>query len=99
MYKRQLLDFTIDKVAEHAAEWIPADAAEALLRKMERLWNEEYLYQLTPMALLNFITDYIQSVSYTHLDVYKRQGKKRYVTPEESWKTNCIHISITWARS
>lgn len=56
----ELLDFTIDKVAEHAAEWIPADAAEALLRKMERLWNEEYLYQLTPMALLNFITDYIQ---------------------------------------
>ena len=56
----ELLDFTIDKVAEHAAEWIPAEAAGALLRKMERLWNEEYLYQITPMTLLEFITDYIQ---------------------------------------
>lgn len=37
------LDFTIDKVAV-IAEWIPAEAAEVLLRKMERLWNEEYLY-------------------------------------------------------
>ena len=36
----ELLDFTIDKVAEHAAEMDSGRGAEALLRKMERLWNE-----------------------------------------------------------
>lgn len=56
----ELLDLTIDKVTEHAALFIPTDKAEELLRKMERLWNEEYLYQLTPMVLLEFITEYIQ---------------------------------------
>lgn len=56
----EFLDLTIDNVAGHAAPFIPADKAGALLREMERLWNEEYLYQLTPMVLLEFITEYIQ---------------------------------------
>ena len=71
----ELLDFTIDKVAEHAAEWIPAEAAGALLRKMERLWNEEYLYQITPMTLLEFITDYIQ---YAPLKEIYRMASRNY---------------------
>ena len=56
----ELLDLTIGKVTEHAAPFIPADKAGELLREMERLWNEEYLYQLTPVVLLEFITEYIQ---------------------------------------
>lgn len=55
----ELLDVTIGKVTEHTAPFIPADKAGELLREMERLWNEEYLYQLTPMVLLEFLTEYI----------------------------------------
>ena len=58
----ELLDLTIDKVTEHAALFIPTDKAGELLRELDRLWDEEYLYQLTPMVLLEFITEYIQFV-------------------------------------
>lgn len=55
----ELLTLTVDQVVEHTAALIPADKAEELLQKLQRFWNEEYLYQLTPMTLLEFITDYI----------------------------------------
>ncbi|MDC7286833.1 GntR family transcriptional regulator [Blautia schinkii] len=56
----ELLALTIDGVAEHAAAFISQEEAQSFLHKMDRLWNEEYLYQLTPIALLEFIKEHIQ---------------------------------------
>lgn len=56
----ELLSLTVDGVAEHVSMFITADEARIFQREMDRLWNEEYLYQLTPIMLLEFITEHIQ---------------------------------------
>ena len=56
----ELLSLTIDGVAAHAGTFTSPSDAKHLKDHLNRLWNEEYLYQLTPIVLLEFITDHIQ---------------------------------------
>lgn len=93
----ELLSITIDGVAAHAAAFISAEEAGAFRKKMDRLWNEEYLYQLTPIALLEFITEHIQ---YPHLKEIYRILLKNYhigrsipklVTHEKTAQNVLIH--------
>ncbi|RHB47445.1 GntR family transcriptional regulator [Enterocloster aldenensis] len=55
----ELLCFTIDGVAAHAAGFVTAEEAEALKTAIQRHWDEEYIYQTTPATLLEFITEHI----------------------------------------
>lgn len=54
-----LLCFTIDGVAAHAAGFVTAEEAEALQYAIRRHWDEEYIYQTAPATLLEFITEHI----------------------------------------
>lgn len=93
----EVLDITIDGVAAHAATSISSQEAGGFLMKMDRLWNEEYLYQLTPMALLEFITEHVR---YPHLKEVYRVLSKNYhigrsipklVTHEKTAQNVAIH--------
>ena len=64
-----LLCFTIDGVAAHAAGFVTAEETEALKNAIQRHWDEEYIYQTAPATLLEFITEHIH---YTALkEIYK----------------------------
>lgn len=64
-----LLCFTIDDVAGHAAGFVTAEETEALKTAIQRHWDEEYIYQTAPATLLEFITEHIH---YTALkEIYK----------------------------
>lgn len=56
----ELLSLTIENVAAHAAEHVTAEEADALKAEMEKLWDHAYLYQLSPVVLLEFIRNHIQ---------------------------------------
>lgn len=56
----ELLSLTIEGVAAHAAVHITPEEAKALGEKLEKVWNEDYLYQLSPIILLEFIVEHIQ---------------------------------------
>lgn len=99
----ELLSLTAEGVAAHAAAAIPAEAAKAFLQKMDRLWNAAYLYQLTPMVLLEFITGYIQYPSLK--EVYQVVAKNyhigrcipRLVTQDKTAQSRAIHAQGTEA--
>ena len=59
----ELLSLTIEGVAAHAAGSVTAADATGLRDRLEQLWSEEYLYQLTPVELLEFITKHITYIS------------------------------------
>lgn len=64
-----LLCFTIDGVAAHAAGFVTAEEAEAFRAAIQRHRDEEYIYQTTPVTLLEFITEHVH---YTALkEIYK----------------------------
>lgn len=93
----EVLDVTIDGVSAHAAASISTEEAGGFLMKMDRLWNEEYLYQLSPIVLLEFITEYIR---YPHLKEVYRVLSKNYhigrsipklVTHEKTAQNAAIH--------
>ncbi len=56
----ELLSLTIESVAVHAAGEVKPDEALKLKEDLDRMWNEHFLYQLSPHALLHFIVDHIQ---------------------------------------
>jgi len=56
----ELLSLTIDGVAAHAASRVTIEEARQLYNKIEDLWNHSYLYQLSPIVLLEFVTDHIE---------------------------------------
>lgn len=56
----ELLSLTIEGVAAHAASHVSTEEAVKLNDEIENLWNCEYLYQLSPIALLEFLVDHIQ---------------------------------------
>ena len=56
----ELLSLTVEGTAAHAASCITCDEAAMLAGRLEKLWNEKYLYQLSPIVLLEYITDHIQ---------------------------------------
>lgn len=55
-----LLSLTAEAVAAHAASRVTPDESRALLRQLDSLWNDNYLYQRSPIVLLEFITAHIQ---------------------------------------
>ena len=55
----ELLTLTIEGVAACAAGHITPDEVQAAAAKIDRLWNEEYLYERSPAILLDFITEHI----------------------------------------
>ncbi len=57
----ELLSLTAEGVAAHAAAHDRAvENAGKLGSKLEDWWNNSYLYQLSPIVLLEFLTDYIE---------------------------------------
>lgn len=56
----ELLSLTIDGVAAHAAANTGAEQARQLQDKMEDLWRRSYIYQLSPIVLLEFLTEHIE---------------------------------------
>ncbi|RHP36497.1 GntR family transcriptional regulator [Lachnotalea sp. AF33-28] len=56
----ELLSLTVREVALHAAVSATPDEAKNLKAALRRHWNEEYMYQRAPVALLEFITQHIQ---------------------------------------
>ena len=56
----ELLSLTVGGVAAHAGANVTAEEANILYGRLERDWNEKYLYQLSPIVLLEFIVEHIQ---------------------------------------
>lgn len=56
----QLLSLTIEGVAAHAAVDVTQIQAYELRDKIEKLWNDSYLYQLSPVVLLEFLVMHIR---------------------------------------
>lgn len=56
----ELLSLTIDGVAAHAASRATAEEARQLRGRIEDLWEHSYLYQLSPIVLLEFLTAHIE---------------------------------------
>nr|WP_303192697.1 GntR family transcriptional regulator [Hungatella hathewayi] len=55
----EFLELTIEGAAACAAARVTKPELLAVNEKMERFWNEEYLYGRTPAILLDFITEHI----------------------------------------
>ncbi len=56
----ELLSLTAEGVAAYAAARVRKEEAHCLAEQMDRAWNEEYLYGLSPRILLDFIVEHIQ---------------------------------------
>lgn len=56
----ELLSLTVEGIADHAANQVRPGEARALYDKLEELWTEAYLYQLSPIVLLDFLTEHIR---------------------------------------
>ncbi|MCH1980980.1 GntR family transcriptional regulator [Ruminococcus sp. OA3] len=56
----QMLSLTIEGVAAHAAAQVTAEEACSLCDSLEDVWNHAYLYQLSPVILLEFLVAHIQ---------------------------------------
>ena len=55
----ELISLTIESVAVHAGSHISAAEAVQFAEDLNDLWNQAYLYQLSPVAVLEFITNHI----------------------------------------
>lgn len=93
----ELLCLTVRGVAAHAASFATPDDAKGLQEALRRHWDEEYLYQIAPIALLEFITRHIE---YTALkEIYQvilenfRIGRciPKLVTPVKNGENEEIH--------
>lgn len=86
----ELLGMTIHGVASHAAISVTPEEAEELRAELKRQWDEEYLYQRTPVSLLEFITEHIR---YTAL-------KEIYQVILENFRiSRCIPKLVTPAKT
>lgn len=56
----ELLSLTVGGVAAHAAASVTPEEAVRLRAEMEEVWEHNYLYQLSPIVLLEFLTEHIQ---------------------------------------
>lgn len=56
----ELISLTVEGVAAHAGEGITSQKARQFSKDLEELWEHAYLYQLSPVAILEFITNHIQ---------------------------------------
>lgn len=96
----ELLCLTVSGVASHIAAHVQPKEAETLLAELRRQWDEEYLYQRTPVSLLTFITTHIQ---YTALrEIYQVIGENfcigrcipKLVTPVKTAGNRELHREI-----
>ena len=82
-----------DKIGNHAAVWEDVYSCAAYANNLS---GKEYwaAKQLNAQSELDFIIP----VSYTHLDVYKRQGEQRYmdVLPTGSRLPSYLMLRWTW---
>lgn len=94
----ELLCLTVRGAAAHAAAFITTGEAEKFLQAARRHWEEEYLYQIMPIALLQFITEHIPYTAlkeiYRVVSKYYRTGRgvPRLVTPGKTAKNVEIHL-------
>lgn len=93
----ELLTLTVEGVAEHAASHTAAGEAQELYDRLEYQWKEDYLYELSPIAILDFILEHIQ---YEALRVIYRVVRKNFhigrsipklVTRQKNERTCEIH--------
>lgn len=56
----ELMTLTIEGVTAHAAEIVTLEEAQDLYDKINKYWNDTYLYQMAPILMLEFIVDHIQ---------------------------------------
>lgn len=56
----ELLTLTIEGVAASSAAHIMPEDIQVLQTVIDRLWNEDYLYERTPAVLLDFITEHVE---------------------------------------
>lgn len=56
----ELLSLTIEGVAAHAAASVSPEEAASLRADMKDVWEHDYLYLLSPIVLLEFLTEHIQ---------------------------------------
>lgn len=56
----ELISLTVEGVAAHGAAHASEEEAVLLRGEIERLWNDTYLYQMSPYIILDFIVDHIE---------------------------------------
>ncbi len=56
----ELISLTVEGVAFHGAGRASGEEAARLRGELEKLWNDAYLYQVSPYVLLDFIVDHIE---------------------------------------